>query len=250
MRCERHRGPAEMFGKILCVESVVFMLLVLGGDASLASAEVSQKLARNIMGKSFLGAEEVHKHLGIRFTEEELAKVRSVAFSEETLRRCRDTHILFVGVDHDDGGNPLTIRRLRMMFPAGGQPRFRSYPKPSELRQLYADSETPQLRWYLIARSLRQESRSKPYWQQEQFLKENEYRERAVVYVYMMLLLCRSRGDRLFADDLVWTKDVGSDGAPVAAGYFAGEGLYVSDWWVERDEHFGLAPVLKSEFAP
>jgi len=236
-----------MSARILFVGSLVFLLVILTGSAGLASAQVSQKLAKTIMGKNFLGAEEVSKHLGVRLTDKELMRALSVPFSEATLRQCKDTHILFLGVDHDEKDTPLTIRRLRMMFPATGQPRFRSYPKRSEPHNSYADDETPQLRWYLIARSLREESRSKPYWQQEQFLKENEYRERAVVYVYMMLLVYRARGEWLFERDLVCTKDVGSDGAPVAAGYFDDEGLYVSDWWVERDQHFGLAPACEPD---
>ena len=71
---------------------------------------------------------------------------------------------------------------------------------------------------------------------------------RAVVYVYMMLLMFKARGERLFQKDLVWCESVSSDGAPVAAGYFGREGLYVSDWWLRRDLHFGMAPARRADF--
>ncbi len=222
-------------------------LACVGGVVCLAQGQVSPQLGRSIMGKNFLGVEEVGQHLGVRLSPEDLARVRDVSFSEATLRQNSDSHILFLGIARDSEGKPLTITRLRQMFPREGQPRFRSYLKPSEPRQLYSDRATPQLRWYLISRSLRDESRSKPYWQQEQSLRKNEYRERAVVYVYMMILVFKARGQRLYEEDLVWCNDTGPDGATVAAGYFGPEGIYVSDWWLRADEHFGLAPARKPD---
>jgi hypothetical protein len=237
-----------MCGKVSLIRLCVAMLAAGGGAGCRVSAQVSPGAASKIMGDCFLGVEEVGKHFGIKLTEEELAKVREVPFSERTLLQCKDSHILFLCVRRGRSGKALTIERLREMFPAGGQPRFRSYPKPTATGQSYATKDTPQLRWYLISRRLREESRSKPYWQQELFLGENEYRERAVVYVYMMLLMYKARGELLFQKDLVWCNNTGSDGAPVAAGYFGPEGLYVSDWWLRRDVHFGMAPARKPDF--
>lgn len=227
---------------------LVTWLLILKGSGVGVSAQVSQERARNIVGKNFLGAEEVAEHFGIRLSPEEQEKVRQIPFSERTLLECKDSHILLLGVARDDSGNPLTIARLRQMFPRGGQPRFRSYPKPAAVSESYASKETPQLRWYLIAKGLVEESRSKPYWQQEKLLAENQYRERAVVYVYMMFLMFKARGEYIFRTDLVWSSCAGSDGAPVAAGYFDREGLYVSDWWLRPDVHFGIAPARKPDF--
>jgi len=234
-----------MAGMLSLIELLVILAVIVGGHSEFASAQVGQDLASEIMGKNFLGVEEVRQSLGVQLTEEELEKVRDIPFSTRTLRECKDSHILFLGVGHDKEGRPLTISRLREMFPAGTQPRFRSYPKLARSREGYATTETPCLRWHLVARRLREESRSKPYWQQEESLRENEYRESAVVYVYMMLLMYKARGERLFEKDLVWCKNVGPDGSPVAAGYFDAVGLYVSDWWVRRDAHFGIAPARR-----
>jgi hypothetical protein len=223
-------------------------LLTLGNGEARASAGVSPETAKRIMGENFLGEVEVARALGVKLTEKQRANVRVVPFSAKTLSECSTTHILFLGVERDRDGYPLTIRRLRDLFPPRGQPCFRSYPKPSQPSQGYADVATPELRWYLIAAGLREESRSQPYWRQKRFLQEHEYRERAVVYVYMVLLTFKARQRRLFEKDLVFCEDRGLDGAPVAAGYFAPEGLYVSDWWVDQDEHFGLVPARKPDF--
>ncbi len=238
---------AKMVSKVRWLGPCILLVVCLEGTGGDASAQVSQKFARTIMGRNFLGVEEVAEHFGLQLTGEERKKIRQVPFSEQTLLRCKDSHILFLGVGRDANGKPLTIERLRELFPASGQPRFRSYPKSAQSHEGYATRETPHLRWYLIARDLREESRSKPHWQQEQFLREGEYRETAVAYVYMMLLMSKARGERLFQDDLVWCKSAGSDGAPVAAGYFGLEGLYVSDWWLRPDSHFGMAPACKPD---
>ena len=216
--------------------------------ASPVGGQTNQSRARAIMGKSFLGPEEVEKHFGVRFTEAERERVRDIPYSQATLRACKDSHILFLGIERDDRDKTLTICRLREMFPSSGQPCFQSYPKASEREEDYRDRQTPQLRWYLIARDLREESRSKPYWEQKLLFKENEYRERAVVYVYMMLLMFKARGERLFEKDVMLTEDVGSDGAPVVAGYFSSEGIYVSDWWLRENSQFGIAPARKPDF--
>lgn len=210
--------------------------------------QMKQSGARAIMGENFLGVEAVQKHLGARFTEAERERLRDVPYPRETLQACKSSHLLFPGIAADGESSPLTIRRLREMFPSGGQPCFQSYPKASEREETYRDQRTPEVRWYLIARELREESRSKPYWEQKLLVKENEYRAHAVVYVYMMLLLFQARGERLFEKDVMLTEDVGSDGAPVVAGYFSSEGIYVSDWWLRANSQFGIAPALRPDF--
>jgi hypothetical protein len=247
---KRAAMDSTSLGRAAVWNVIVSLLMILAGSTVPASARASPRYAEEIMGGNCLGVDAVQQAFGVRLTEQEQKKIERVPFSESTLRERRNSHILLLGIARDASGQPLTIQRLREMFPAGGQPRFRSYPRPGEIRDAYATTETPDLRWYLIARNLRRDSRSKPYWQQEQFLKANEYRERAVVYVYMMFLVYKARGERLFPDDLVWCKSAGSDGAPVAAGYFRSEGLYVSDWWLRPDEHFGMAPARKADSPP
>ncbi len=207
----------------------------------------SQKQAREIMGKNFLGVEEVTEHFGIVLTKKERTKIAEIPFSEAMLQECKDTHILFLGVNHDKEGKPLTINRFKEMFPTDSQPKFYSYQESwYDDRKKFATKETPELRWYLIKKAILEESRSKTYNQQEKLLKENEYRERAVVYIYGILLMFEVTGERLLEDDYVRCKDLGSDRKHTDIGGFDSWGLYV-DRWLDNDcsYYLGLVPARK-----
>lgn len=207
----------------------------------------SQKRAREIMGKNFLGVEEVAECFGIQLTQEELITVAEIPFTEATLQECKDSHILFLGVNHDKEGKPLTINRFREMLPSTGQPRFWSYQSWYD-KEKFATKETPELKWYLIRKTVTKESRSKNYTEQEKLLKENEERERAIVYVYGIFLMFKARNERLFETDYVWCTDLGSDGHRVFVGGFDSEGLGVDDCWDDcYGHHLGLAPARKFE---
>jgi hypothetical protein len=208
----------------------------------------SQKRARKIMGKNFLGVEEVVECFGIQLTQEELTKVAEIPFTEATLQECKDTHILFLGVNHDKEGKPLTINRFREMFPSTGQPRFYSYEDAWYNKEKFATKETPELKWYLIRKTVTEESRSKNYQEQEKLLKENEERERAIVYVYGIFLMFKARNERLFESDYVWCTDLDSFGPRVLVGFFDSLGLYVFYCWGDHCVHdLGLAPARKFE---
>ncbi|UZE93410.1 MAG: hypothetical protein IB617_01080 [Candidatus Nealsonbacteria bacterium] len=206
-----------------------------------------QRRVQKIMGKNFFGVEEVAKYFGIQLTKEELSKIAEIPFSDKTLQECKDTHILFLGINRDKEGKPLTIHRFKEMFPENGQPKFYSYQGSWYDKEEFANKETPELRWYLMRKSILEESRSKTYEQQEKLLKENEERERAIVYVYEMLLMFKATGERLFKDDdCVWCKDIDVAGFHVYIGEFGLEDFSVGYWWGDDGwDNMGLAPARK-----
>src|SRR3989344_7080599 len=69
-------------------------------------ATTDQKLARAIMGRNFLGIEEVSQHLGVTFSDKQRAQLAEVPFAEATLQECKDTHILVAGY-------PLSVLDVR-----------------------------------------------------------------------------------------------------------------------------------------
>lgn len=168
--------------------------------------------ARQIMGKNFLGLEEVIEYLGITPTPEEWNQVSIIPYSKETLEEYRDSHFLFLGVSQDNLGNPLTIKRMAEMIPsARGQKIFCGRIAESYQCKKATTQTTPDLRWYLIKKSTTKESKGQPYDEQEKLLANTEYREKAVVYVYMTVLAFASRGETLFEKETVWCQD-GYDG--------------------------------------
>lgn len=206
-------------------------------------------VARKIMGQNFLSIQEVFKGFNICLTKRELKEVEEIPFSEELLRRHKDTHLLFLGVPNDGRMNYLTINHLREMFPAGQQPCFWLCSGSWHDKEDFSVIKTPGLRWYFIRKSIIKKSRSKTYDEQEKLLEIDEYREKAVVYVYMIFLMFKARGERLFEDDCVWCRDLSPypfHNTHVRVGRFEQRGLEISwKWGSQYDEHLGLAPAKK-----
>jgi hypothetical protein len=50
--------------------------------------------ARLIMGRNFFGVEESITHLGVKPSMDQLLSLAKIPFSQKTLRKCRDTHVL------------------------------------------------------------------------------------------------------------------------------------------------------------
>ena len=164
------------------------------------------------MGANFLGLEEVIEHLGITPTPEEWKQVSTILYSEETLTECKNSHFLFLGVAQDNQNVPLTIKKMGQMFCTGrGKNLFASRPAESHQCQKATSDETLFLRWYLIRKSSIIESRGRPYEEQEKLLACHEYRERAVVYIYLILLALAAREEMLFENETLWCQD-GYDG--------------------------------------
>ncbi len=90
---KKHAGHAlQQKPKVVAVESP---------DLSTLHAE-----QRAIMGTNFLGEAEIAKAYSVKWTKAQLEKLSVIPFSEETLRDCKDTHVLFAGF-------PLSINDIR-----------------------------------------------------------------------------------------------------------------------------------------
>lgn len=221
---------------------------------------VRQQKAREIMGERFLGVREVAECLGVVLHDGELKQVATIPFNEETLQKCKDTHLLFLGVKWSARGRQLTINELREIFPRGGNPHFDLYAEDKGSwfdLEIFARSTTPELKWYLIRTDILEESRSKEFDQQMRLLRPNEYLESAVVYVYAKILSCLARGASMFGNTFTRCDDVreerrernhnhiaiGSHGGPygscdIVVGYtYDGEEGY----------QLGIAPAVKPD---
>lgn len=213
--------------------------------------------ARQIMGKNFLGLEEVIEYLGITPTPEEWNQVSIIPYSKETLEECRDSHFLFLGVSQDNQGNPLTIKRLSEIMPmAHGQRLFEGDPSERYMCRNATTQPTPDLRWYLIKKSVPEESGGQPYEAQEKLLAENEYREQAVVYAYIMVLAFAVKCERLFETGHIFCKDCYDGPANqhrIIIGDFEGgselfPGIKIGHLVVDnRRPEIGLAPARKPD---
>ena len=193
--------------------------------------------ARQIMGRSFVGVEEVAQHLGIRFLDDQLRHLAKVPFSENTLNKCRETHVLAPGY-------PLSIRELRQRSPSG---LIHPGENPWYGKMPFAAQETVGLRWYLMRASILPESTDKTLDEQESLL-EHEETPRACELVYATILHYLVSGIRLFdRGELARCQDIVDRygnlvNGGVMVGRFESEGLHISCLWTHyRLYYLGLA---------
>jgi hypothetical protein len=189
-------------------------------------ATASQKRAREIMGKNFLGIEEASQHFGVSFGKE-LVRFDEIPFPETVLTECKDTHILFPGF-------PLTILDVRSKV---SPDLFWRHESAWYNNQAFAKKDRVELRWHLIRKDIVPESKSKTYQEQLAMLSEDEEVPRAREVVYMIILYFLATEtrhfltpvNRLFERNYVRCQDeVGGD--RVLVGVFGEGGLRVSLW--------------------
>jgi hypothetical protein len=179
--------------------------------------------AREILGKHFLGLEEVRRGYGIAIPVDQLAEI---PFSEETLQACRDTLV---------AGAQLSVNEVRKIADSD------FYDTDWYNRELFANDRKVSVRWYLLRKEPVPESRSKTYDQQTALLKEEEV-PFACEVTYMVILYWLTHRERLLPDVYVRCQDKNSDGLRVNVGVFASDGFRFGDYWDDRrDDYLGLA---------
>jgi len=184
----------------------------------------SQAKARAIMGKNFLGLEEVRRGYGVALPVEQLAEI---PFSEETLQACKDTHVLVAGAQLSVNG----IRFIASDF----------YDTDWYNREPFANDNKVSVRWYLLRKEPVPESRSKTYDQQTALLKEEKV-PFACEVTYMVILYWLTHRERLLPDVYVRCQDKDSDGDRVGVGVFGSGKFGVGGGWGDgRYDSLGLA---------
>jgi hypothetical protein len=189
-----------------------------------------QARARAIMGKNFLGLEEVRRGYGIALNPKQLAEI---PFSEETLRACKDTHVLIAGC-------ALSINEIRKLADSD------FYDTDWYNREPFANDKKVSVQWYLLRKEPVPESRSKTYDQQTALLKEEEV-PFACEVTYMVILYWLTHRERLLLDVFVRCQDKDSDGDRVVVGGFDSDGFGVHGYWDGvRHDCLGLASSVPS----
>ena len=198
---------------------------------------MSQKLAREIMGKNFFGIEEAIKHFGVNATKQQLAALAEVPFSEEVLKSCKDTHVLVAVF-------PLSILDIRgITRKLENQTLF--YKQDWYDKQAFA-KDKGEVGWQLFRKEPIANSTSKTWNDQQALLSKDEETPTARIVVYTMVGHFLATGERLFEKIYVRCIDLVSVGDRVNVGYFASVGLLVGRYWDDnRDDGVGLSAARK-----
>jgi hypothetical protein len=167
----------------------------------------SQGRARRIMGKNFLGIEDVRLHLGVRFTAQQLERLSVVPFSTQTLKECRKTHLLFPGY-------PFCIRDLFNRFPI-------LFSQCWNIRWFWYQAFVTHGRviplWHLLRKTAVPGSMGKSL-NLETLLSHQEALPSAWDLTYAVILAYRARGERLLESIFLRCSSEWPDGAPVFVG--------------------------------
>ena len=196
---------------------------------------MSHKQARDIMGRNFFGVEEAIKHFGVNPLKQQLAYLAEVPFSEEVLKRHKDTHILVAVF-------PMSILDIR-----GKVKRylFHAHEGAWYNEQAFAE-DMGAIGWQLVRKVPIVNSSKKTWKEQQALLSKDEEAPKAQVVVYTIIGHFLATGERLFEKVYVRCLDLDSYRRHPYVGSFSDVGLWVIDCRdTERHDLLGLSAAMK-----
>jgi len=201
---------------------------------------VSWRVARNIMGEDFFGLSEVGRaFFGIKFLGKKRRVFDFVPLTKDALEGLKGKYILTVGIGWNKAG-PLAVSNLIRMFPS-------FFEKKNEFRICqFLTRSTLELGWYLVSRNVLEDSREKTFQEQQKLLNSNEYRGNVIIYAFLMCMMLKIRGQRLFNGDCVWCEDLVGKNDRAFIGFSKNQVIKID--YISQNFGFPklcLAPVLK-----
>jgi hypothetical protein len=195
-------------------------------------ATTSQKRSREIMTKNFFGVEEAITHFGVNPSEQQLAALAEVPFTEAVLEECKNTHILVAVF-------PLSILEIR------GKTTSKLFCEQSWYNEEPFANYRGGVNWHLVRKTPVKNSTYKNWNEQQALLAENEETPKAQVMVFTLTGHFLVSRETLFEQIHVRCSDLDSRGNRVLVGYFAPVGLCVDGWCSLCGHNIGLTSVRK-----
>lgn len=181
--------------------------------------------AQKIMGKNFIGPEELKK-ISSKFKIATPHKIKGsipkVPFSLDCLNKSRKDYILILGIPQNKYGEKLTINKMRLMFghnPDKKEPCF--YNQDWYLKEKFAGDTTLKFKWYLIRKNVKNGSRGKDLKNIFSSLRGKENFPSAVLTVFVFFAyFFHSKGEMLWQHDFVWCSDKDHNGDRIYTGRY------------------------------
>ena len=195
----------------------------------------SQKTAREIMGKNYFGVEEAKIYFGVNPSQQQLAALSVVPFSEAVLKECKHTHILVAVFT-------LSMKDVKGKVAHGMGEMWYKWNNDEK----FVDDCGVNVAWHLVRKNEVQNSTFKTWSEQKEMLRKNEGVPTARVITYAIVGYYLATKEKLFEGIYVFCSDVTPDGSHIGIGYFTGYTLKIG-YFREDDlgEHYGLASQLK-----
>ena len=196
---------------------------------------MSQKRAREIMGRNFFGVEEAITHFGVNPTKQQSAYLAGVPFTEEVLASCKDTHILVAVF-------PMSLLDIRGACEDQGL-----FYNQDWYNEIMFARDRGKVSWHLVRKTPVENFTNKTCNDQQALLGKDEETLSIRAVVYTMIGYFKATGKHLFEKNVfVRTSSLDSSGNRVYVGIFDAKGLVVDYYWDDYHyDNLGLASARK-----
>ena len=178
--------------------------------------------AKKIMGKNFIGLEElksIRGKMGIKIPVEMKSHLPFIEFSEEILEKHKNDCILILGIPFFKDGTLLTITKMRSHFgidPEKSEPCF--YNQDWYENESFVNKNSFHMGWYLIKKKVYEEFRGKSI-SEIRFLSQILLPE-AVLCCYVFFCSYLINNELLWKNDFVWCSDVDANNDSIYVGNY------------------------------
>ena len=196
-------------------------------------------IARAILGKDFISAEDITKARPcIVYTGEQLMQFGNTLPSQEVLEWCRDNGYMLVAGPAKEM-SLLEIRELRSQF-------FYTKKGGWYADQKFARNDKVEVRWIMLRKESIANSTSKTWEEQQALLSKFEVVPNAAEVAWCVITYKAVLGVYLFPNIYVRTSSLDSFGLRVYVGVFDSDGLHVRSYWDDdRSDYLGLSSARK-----
>ena len=164
--------------------------------------------------------DDVERVFGVTYTPDQRASLQDIPFSEDVLKACAGTHMLFPGF-------PISLLDVRAKQPG----LFYSETGGWYANEPFAKDELVRPSWHLLRMEPVPESFGKNWDEQRKLLLSDEKVPSAALVAFATMLHFGVMKQRLFERCYVRTSDVDSDGNRVRVGGFDAGGFRVDAFW-------------------
>lgn len=210
--------------------------------------------AKKIMGRNFIGPEElskIKKELKITDPLKFKKPIPKIPFSQDLLKKIRKNYILILGMPKNKEGGKLTINQMRDMFgwnPDKKEPCF--YNQDWYLNEKFAQKNLA-LKWYLIRKKIIKNSKGQEPKNIARNLALEENFPQAILTAYTFFAYYfHTKGEILWQANFIWCSDKDQNGDMIYTGrYLAPKKINKNGFNVHRHLSirpcYGIAPEIR-----
>jgi len=178
--------------------------------------------AKKIMGKNFIGPEElgaISSKLGIANLNKK--KIPEIKFSEQRLKKISKDYILILGAPNAKDCSRLTLNRMRSHFgwdPEKSEPCF--YNQDWYSKEKFANKTNLKFQWYLVRKRVVEQTRGKNPKDIKKKLLANMDFPSAILTAYTFFAYYFLNNKMLWKHDFIWCSDKDKNGDQIYAGRY------------------------------